>query len=479
MTDKLPPPKQWALCKMNEMEVAELIEKHIDYYAVDKDGNERSVHLPMPFVRHFMRRSDGVLPTTAAYATMPLVLADGNVLSVSGLDRTRGIQFLIPDEIRAVVPHPQDCTPEAVKKAMTYLTDEWLVDVAAGYEGKAVIVAAALTLIERSLLAERPCFFFTAGRRGGGKTTAITMLVMAVVGLRPAASAWSSNEEERRKALMAHFLYGMPYILWDNIPRGSQISCPHVERSCTSAYYSDRRLGVSEIAQAAASTIHLFTGNNVGAKGDLASRSLFVRLEVNRADPENREFKHPDPIDWTTRHRGKILAALYTILLGNPEIRKAHDAPAQTRFKIWWRLVGSAVEHAAGRSGEELSFKTLFLAREEDDEDSTSLAEVLEVLLVLWPKNTFTALSIASLTNDRNRDADQTGHGQSLRDFLMPGALDSHVFSAKSIGKKLKNHLDEPVFSGNRTLTLCSKVDLHTHARSYWVKVQVGGKVVT
>ena len=105
---------------------------------------------------------------------MPLVLADGNVLAPSGLDRTRGIQFLIPDEIRAVVPKPQDCTPEAVKEAMKFLTDEWLVDVAADYDGKAMIVAAALTLIERSLLAERPCFFFTAGRRGGGKTTAIT-----------------------------------------------------------------------------------------------------------------------------------------------------------------------------------------------------------------------------------------------------------------------------------------------------------------
>ena len=86
---------------------------------------------------------------------------------------------------------------------MTFLTDEWLVDVATDYAGKAVIIAAALTLIERSLLAERPCFFVTAGRRGGGKTTTITMLVMAVIGLRPAAAAWSTNEEERRKALMA------------------------------------------------------------------------------------------------------------------------------------------------------------------------------------------------------------------------------------------------------------------------------------
>src|SRR4029078_933899 len=135
-----------------------------------------------------------------------------------------------------------------------------------------------------------------AGRRGSGKSTAIIMLIVGVIGDMPAASAWSSNEEERRKALMSHFILGMPYILWDNIPRGLQISCPHIERSCTAAYYSDRRLGVSEMVATAASTIHLFTGNNIGPRSDLASRSLGVRLDVDRYDPENRTFRHPDPV---------------------------------------------------------------------------------------------------------------------------------------------------------------------------------------
>ena len=84
---RLPPPEQWVLSKMNEMEVAEMIEQHIDYYTVDEDGNRRSVHLPTPFVRHFMRRDDGVLPTVVAIATMPIVLADGELLAPDGLDR--------------------------------------------------------------------------------------------------------------------------------------------------------------------------------------------------------------------------------------------------------------------------------------------------------------------------------------------------------------------------------------------------------
>ena len=47
---RLPAPEQWVIHKLNELELAELIEQHIDY--VDEDG--RSVHLPMPFVRHYM-----------------------------------------------------------------------------------------------------------------------------------------------------------------------------------------------------------------------------------------------------------------------------------------------------------------------------------------------------------------------------------------------------------------------------------------
>ena len=47
------------------------------------------------------------------------------------------------------------------------------VDVATDYAGKCTIIAAALTMIERSLLDQRPAFFVTAGRRGGGKTTTL------------------------------------------------------------------------------------------------------------------------------------------------------------------------------------------------------------------------------------------------------------------------------------------------------------------
>jgi hypothetical protein len=454
---------------MNEMEVAELIEQPIDY--VDEKG--RSVHLPTPFVRHYLQRDEGVLPTVVAIATLPIVLADGKLLAPDGLDRMRGIVFNIPEELREIIP--QDCNRAAVRKAMQFLCDEWLCDVATDFTGKCILIAIALSLIERSLLPDRPVFFVTAGRRGNGKTTTLIMLIVAVTGLRPAAAAWSTNEEERRKALLSYFLHGVSYILWDNIARGSEISCPHIEKSCTSAFYSDRKLGVSETVATAASAIHLFTGNNINPCGDLASRSLSIRLRVDRTDPENRTFRHPDPVSWTEDHRAEILAALYTVLLGNPMLREPPNAASKTRFKLWWRLIGSAIEHAAGLMGQEVDFRQLFLAQEEEDEESTLLADALDVLVKALPGK-FAATHVAELVNDR-----ASTFGAVLREFLYPGAPSNYVATPKSVGKLLNKHLDDPVRHDERTLILRKWRNLHGGSKGKWTyyfKVKPPGGVV-
>jgi hypothetical protein len=356
------------------------------------------------------------------------------------------------------------------------LTDTWLCDVAADHTGKCILIAAALTLIERSLLPDRPVFFVSAGRRGGGKTTTLIMLLMAVTGVRPSAAAWSPNEEERRKALLAYLMEALPAIIWDNIPRGTQISCPHIERSCTTAFYSDRRLGVSELVAVAAAVVHLFTGNNIGPRGDLASRALTARLEIERPDPENRPFAHPDPIGWTEAHRGRILCALYTILLGNPNLRAGRDAARKTRFKLWWHLVGSAIEHAVIVSGGSLDFQKLFLSQEEDEEESASLADALIALDENWPNGKeFSAADVARMANDQSAytsDADRQ-RDVTVREFLFPSTPHGQTVTAKAVGKRLKRHLGEPVQRGDHTLILKERRDPHggpKGAISYFVQ---------
>ncbi len=396
------------------------------------------------------------------------MLPNGTLLSGRGLDRDRGIVFRVPTELEAILPKSAECTPAAVAEAMHYLTHEWLCDLASDYAGRCIVIVYALTILERLLFSERPAFFVTAGQRGGGKTTTVNMISLAVLGLRAAAAAWSPSEEERRKSLFSYLREGVPLLAWDNLPRGAAISCPSIEKALTAETYSDRILGMSDTGTAPAFTVQIFTGNNITPRGDLASRSLRLRLAVDRPDPENRPFAHPDPIAWTEANRGRILQALYTILLGNPRLRDRNPEQAPTRFKMWWHLVGSAVEHAAGQhvqiAEEEvrclvadphttcppapIRFAELFLAGEADEEQSAGLATVLDVLRRRWP-NGFKSADVASYAGEAEEGA-----------IAFKAALEQAsgkiltLISSSKIGWLLKGLIDAPVVVGEITLVL-------------------------
>ena len=458
-------PKQLLLLEMTEEEVSEMIERHIEYY-VDTPHGYRSVHLNPKFVRHYLKRDDGALPTATTVAQLPIVLHSGLMLAGPGLHRPSGVIFRVPDELLLLLPRTEDCTPSRVASAMRFLTDEWLCDVATDYPGKGVIIACALTIIERAILPERPAFFVAAGQRGGGKTTTIHMISKAGLGIPACAAAWSTDEDERRKALLSYFSAGLPLLAWDNITRGSTISCPHIEKALTNEFYSDRVLGVSEYRLVLSSTVHVFTGNNISPRGDMASRSLSVRLAVSRPDPENREFKHPDPLAWTDTHRGEILAALYTILLGNPRRNqeKGHP-PAETRFKDWWDIVGSAVEFAAKQAQEHaraivadqiascppqsFGFKALFLDGEIGEEQTSSLVTVVEILHRRWGTETFQAREVAAYAGQAETDAIAFKAALELA-----SGTPIKIISSPVINWRLQAICDAPVTVGTQMLVL-------------------------
>lgn len=231
------------------------------------------------------------------------------------------------------------------------------------------------------------------------------------------------------------------------------------------------------------------------------------------------EFKHNDPVGWTEAHRGQIMRALYTLLLGNPFLRTPMGTEASTRFKIWWRMCGSAVENAAKQhtqwrkneiaalervfppdrddqwrqrradidSGipsaqpKAIDFKELFLAQEDDDEESASLADVLAGMAAKQWTNSARgnvqpqANDIAKLINNPGSDylaeADQQ-LAVTLREFLFPKAATGQVMSAKSVSKQLGKHVGEPVKRGEQTLLLRKTADTHAKILSYSVEVR-------
>jgi hypothetical protein len=136
---------------------------------------------------------------------------------------------------------------------------------------------------------------------------------------------------------------------------------------------------------------------------------------------------------------------------------------------MWWRLIGSAVEHA---TAQRVDCQKLFLTQEGDEEESASVGDMLEVFEKLWPNGQeFAASAVTAMVNDAAmsmsmyHDGDEDKH--LVREVLLPGAPTNYVFSTKSVGRLLKKHLNEPVRSGERALVLSSRE--HNHVRVYRV----------
>ncbi len=445
---RLPPPAMPLLSAHDKYSMAHLVEKYIGYEAVTEQGGTVPCALAPVFIDHFMNYRDSTLPRVSAVVTAPLVLPTGELLAPKGLDRDRKLVFRIPPELMRLMP---DGTPSAVQAAaaLDFLANEWLCDVSTDFAGKCVLISLAMSVLERVLLPERPAFFVTAGKRGGGKTTALSMLILAVTGKKPAAAGWSTNEEERRKAMLAHLAEGIPALVWDNLSLGSLISCKTLEAVLTTDSWSDRFLGETRKLTVPAFTIMAFTGNNVGPRGDMASRSLVARLDVQRPDPENRPFRHADPMAWTLDNRGKILRALYTIMLANPRLRTG-DRNVPTRFKTWMFLIGTAIESAAASLAETIDFQALFTAVEADDEDGVGLAEVLDLMRKRWPKE-LDAAKVAGFINDHAIHDD--AEAATFRSFL-DSTGKGGVLSVKIVGRRLAAVCDAPVMVGDVMMTL-------------------------
>ena len=156
---------------------------------------------------------------------------------------------------------------------------------------------------------------------------------------------------------------------------------------------------MSQTETVSTAAIQVFNGNQITPKGDMSSRSIMIALDADQPNPEDRDFVHPDPLEWTRSNRFKIMGALYTILIAGARNRQPNEI-AKTRFKTWWRLVGWPVEYAAKLMGQDLDCDQLIKASETEDPDVLAIATVLSTFRAIWGTNRFTARDIVQKLPD-------------------------------------------------------------------------------
>lgn len=443
-------PPQATIKAANDAEATILIEEHVGLLGRDRVGNEVAVRLQLPFVRAYASWEESALPRVNGIATIPMVLPNRELKSGIGLDRELNLIFDVERELQATLEDLDLVSLDEATKAFQWLCDEWLSDVDTDIAGKAIIIAMALTIIERHLLPQKPAFFVTAAQRGSGKTTALNMVSTAVTGSMASAASWSFDDEERRKGVFSYLREGAAMVIYDNVPRGSSLSCPTIERVLTSPELDDRVLGESRSETAPTSTVIAFTGNNISPKGDMASRSLVVQLSSDRTDPENRDFVHDDPITWTEAHRFEILRHLFMILV----LDRAKPNRAKTRFKRWWELIGHPIELVSG-----VDFDELFRTNDQFDEEAQGATEFIAMMVkhldgIGSNDRKFTAAEVTKLVDDHLygkgvRPADpNTPDPGTLKSALEDASgrpFSGGIVNARRVAHKLKSIEGRPV----------------------------------
>lgn len=466
------PPAEPVFVELTATGTELLVENFVCWTARNRENSPYFACLPAPFIKALMEYPSSAIPVAHAINTSPLVMPSGRVIDGVGLDRKTGLFHRIDPVLRSCVPTTPP-TEENIKDALKFLLNDWLVDVALDPAGKCVAVLLALTILQRALLPERPAFFVTAGQRGGGKTTLVGMIIAAVLGRRATAANWSDSVEERKKAVFSYLRQGVATLVWDNIARGSNISCPHIEAALTATETSDRVLGVSKVECVASTTIQIFTGNSIAPLGEMASRSFVIALKVDRPDPENRSFVHPDPLSWSQANRAKILRAFYTILIGGAS-QRPKDQIAKTCFKVWWTSIGWPVEYAAGLLGINFNSSELLRAGEADDQEATTASRVLSILRKRWRDKPFTARQVKLALDAANAFVEESAErAQELADALAE-LTDKPIdkLTVRGIGKLFqKNLTDRPTWIDGDVVAVLRKVAGHQE-NAYRVEVQ-------
>jgi putative DNA primase/helicase len=247
--------------------------------------------------------------TTVARA--PFARPDGTICETPGYDAASRVFYQPNADFPPVPTNPTRSDAEHALSALLAPFEEFPFATAAA---RSAFVANILTEVARPAIDTSPAFFYTAPTPGTGKTLLSEMPSRIVHGCGPALRPWAEGTEELRKGLFSSLLAGDRTIGYDNLSNGSKIRSPILCVFLTANVYSDRKLGASESPAIPNRSVVFLTGNNLTPAGDLARRSIVIRLDANTTRLRGRRFLISDLRGYVTEHRPALLVAALTVI---------------------------------------------------------------------------------------------------------------------------------------------------------------------
>jgi hypothetical protein len=395
----------------------------------------------------------GLLPLHGIVGA-PVLRPDGTLLQEGGYDESTGLYLASRVPLDRV---PAEPTAEQVKEARQFLLETFLRDFPwvsnadrANYVG--VLVTPILRRYLRTLI---PFVVFTATMPGSGKTI-LTCGPGMLYGQR--VLTWTQSDEELRKSITAVLAEPVGTVIFDNLAEGTIIDSPVLARLITDRTWADRILGGNKIGGGANDRLWSATGNNLMLGGDMATRTVLVRLDPNMPRPEERTgFKIPNLDQWILdpANQRRVLWHLLILVIdwtraGAPRL----PGVTMRQFTPWAEAVGGFLAHHA-IDGFLSNVQTV---RDIDDENATWTA-----FLARWRK-LIGAERKTSREVRRSAELDPLGDDPWDGLFLTDGR--GKPLSEVSLGKRLKGHIGR--YHGSYVLR--SDVDRHSKIRTWWVE---------
>jgi len=457
-------PLPLAASRVTPPRLAALLAEHcnvIEYRAAGKDGHawvsvtpNRAVLSAVLSHRHWPG-----LPTLRGLLSAPVLRPDGTLLQDPGYDPGTGYYLTSRTRMARVPDHP---TPGQVDTAAAFLLDQFLADFPwrspadrANY--LALLVTPLLRPYTRALA---PFGIVEATMPGSGKTI-LTSCIGLLVGQR--VLTWPDADDELRKTVTTVLADQVGAIVFDNLTEGHVINSPVLARLITERTWTDRRLGSNTAATFPNDRLWLATGNNLRVGGDMASRSVWVRLDPDCPQPEARSgFSIPNLDTWILDPDHQAIVLHHLLVLVVDWCR--HGAPISTQvpqmrqFTKWAQQLGGFLAHHGVPD---------FLGNHTDaaqlDDDANEWAQFLHAWHTIFATRPVRARDLRAAADPEPGRPDPWGG-------TFPTTPAGRPLTVKSLGRRLTGQVGR----WRGSVVLRSATDPHTKTQTYWVQREPG-----
>ncbi|WP_326564533.1 hypothetical protein [Micromonospora peucetia] len=210
---------------------------------------------------------------------------DGSLVQTPGYDPATGLIYAPKLPLPVVPERPSE---EELAAARAFITDELLIDFPWVGPSRANYLGMLVAPLLRPYLGgvPVPLAAVDATSPATGKSLLTTIMTKVYSGYtRP----WVGDDVELRKVITSILVdKGGAVVCLDNVGKAETVDQPTLAALLTATVWSDRILGVSTTVRVPNDRVWFVTGNSLSIGGDIASRTVLIRLDAQMPDPAMR-----------------------------------------------------------------------------------------------------------------------------------------------------------------------------------------------